>query len=60
MRSDGRGCFAAVTDAGYLHVRQVVSSLHPRNLLDCKGINTVLGDLRTALAGKYTALRYYK
>ena len=37
VRSDGLGCFAAVTEAGCIHTPFVVGSLKPRNLPSSRG-----------------------
>lgn len=60
VRSDGLGCFAAVTDAGCMHVPTVVGALKPRELPDFKWVNTVLGNLKTTLAGAFHSLNYRK
>lgn len=60
VRSDGLHCFAAVTDAGCLHQPRVVGTLKPRDLPDFKCVNTVLGNLKTTLAGAFHALKYRK
>lgn len=58
--SDGLGCFAAVTDAGFIHMPRVVGALKPRDLPEFKWINTVLGNLKTSLAGAFHSLNYRK
>lgn len=58
--SDGLACFAAVTDAGCVHLPTVVGGLKPRDLPEFKWVNTVLGNLKTTLAGCYHALKYRK
>ena len=58
--SDGLGYFAAVTDAGCAHVPVVVGALKPRDLPQFKWVNTVLGNLKTTLAGAFHALKYSK
>ena len=58
--SDGLGCFAAVTDAGCVHTPRVVGALKPRDLPEFKWINTVLGNLKTTLAGAFHALKFRK
>ena len=60
MTSDGLGCFAAVTDAKYVHVPLVVRGLKPRDLPEFKWVNTVLGNLKTTLAGTFHSLKYRK
>ena len=58
--TDGLGCFAAVADARCVHVPVVVGALKPRDLPQFKWINTVLGNLKTTLAGAFHALKYSK
>jgi len=58
--SDGLGCFAAVADAGCVHMPRVVGALKPRDLPEFKWINTVLGNLKTSLAGAFHSLNYRK
>ena len=60
VRSDGLGCFVAVTDAGCIHVPTVVGALKPRDLPDFKWVNTILGNLKTTLAGAFHSLDYRK
>lgn len=60
VRSDGLGCFAAVADAGCVHLPTVVGDLKPRDLPEFKWVNTVLGNLKTTLAGAFHALSYSK
>lgn len=60
VHSDGLGCFAAVTEAGCIHVPTVVGSAKPRDLPNFKWVNTVLGNLKTTLAGAFHALKYRK
>ena len=58
--SDGLSCFAAIVDAGCLHQPIVVGALKPRDLPQFKWVNTVLGNLKTTLAGAFYALNYRK
>ena len=58
--SDGLGCFAAVTAAGCIHYPVVVGARKPRDLPQFHWVNTVLGNLKTTLAGAYHALKYRK
>jgi hypothetical protein len=58
VSSDGLGCFAAVVDAGCMHRPTVVGGLKPRDLPAFKWVNTVLGNLKTTLAGCHHALKY--
>lgn len=58
--SDGLAGFAAVVDAGSTHAPMVVGSLKLRDLPEFKWVNTVLGNLKTTLAGAYHLLKYRK
>ena len=60
VTSDGLACFAAVTDAGCVHSPRVVGALKPRHLPEFKWVNTVLGNLKTTLAGAFKALKFRK
>ena len=60
MTSDGLACFAAVTDAKCVHVPMVMGDLQPRDLPEFKSVNTVLGNLKTTLAGTFHSLKYRK
>ena len=60
VASDGLGCFAAVADAQCIHIPMVVGVLKPRDLPSFKWVNTVLGNLKTTLAGAFHALEYRK
>lgn len=60
VASDGLWCFAAVTEAGCIHMPRVVGALKPRDLPEFKWINTVLGNLKTTLSGAFKALKYSK
>lgn len=59
--SDGLGCFTAVQGTGILHEQHVTgggaaSAKHPSFL----AVNTILGNLKTALAGTYHAFGFVK
>jgi transposase-like protein len=58
--SDGLGCFAAVSTAGCTHQPVVVGDRKPRDLPQFLWVNTVLGNLKTTLAGAYHSLKYRK
>ena len=58
--SDGLGCFAAAADGGCKHVPVVVGTRRPRDLPQFKWVNTVLGNLKTTLAGAFHSLKYSK
>lgn len=60
VMSDGLGCFAAVANAGCLHMPTVVGTRKPRDLPGFKWVNTVLGNLKTTLAGTFHALKFSK
>jgi hypothetical protein len=54
----GLGCFAAVTEAGCVHIPRVGGTLKPKDLPEFKWIKTVLGNLKTTLSGAFHALKY--
>ena len=58
--SDGLGCFAAVSEAGWTHRVEIVGQRKPRELPQFKWVNTVLGNLKTMLSGAYKAFGYGK
>lgn len=60
VRCDGLGCFEAVVDAGCLYRPKVVGERLARDLPEFKWVNTVLGNLKTTLAGCYHARKYSK
>jgi len=60
VTSDGLGCFAAVIDAGCVHMPTVVGDRKPRDLPEFAWVNTVLGNLKTTLAGAHHAFDYGK
>ncbi len=59
--SDGLWCFGAVTAVGATHERVVTGGgAASTKLPQFKAINTLLGNLKTALAGTYHAFRFAK
>jgi hypothetical protein len=60
VTGDGLGCFAAVTEAGCIHMPRVVGALKPRDLPEFRWVNTVLGNLKTIMSGTFKALKYRK
>lgn len=58
--SDGLACFAGVVDAGCEHHPVVVGKRKPRELPDFLWVNTVLGNVKTSLAGAYHAFEFSK
>jgi transposase-like protein len=60
VTSDGLGCFAAVADAGCIHLPMVVGALKPRDLPNFRWVNTVLGNLKTTLAGTFHSMKFHK
>jgi len=58
--SDGLACFSAVTDAGCAHRPTVMAGRKPKDLPEFQWINTVLGNLKTSLAGSYHAFGFRK
>ena len=60
VRSDGLSCFAGVIDAGCAHSYIVVGSRKPRDLPQFNWVNTVLGNLKTAINGGHKAFKFAK
>lgn len=58
--SDGLACFAGVTDAGCTHQPTVVGGRKPKELPLFRWVNTVLGNVKTGLAGAYHAFDFGK
>lgn len=59
--SDGLNCFPAVEEAGAVHLPEVVGSGRCSTGMPCFiWINTLLGNLKTALAGTYHAFNFRK
>jgi transposase-like protein len=58
--SDGLGCFAGVLDAGCGHLPIVVGGRKPRDTPEFAWVNTVLGNLKTTLAGAHHAFKFRK
>lgn len=59
--SDGLGCFGAVTLVGATHERMVTGGDPTSTKVpQLKAINTVLGNLKTALAGTHHAIDFAK
>lgn len=59
--SDGLNCFRAVTKAGCSHQREVVGDKRRSTDMGCfHWINTILGNLKTAIAGTYHAFDFDK
>ena len=58
--SDGLSCFAGVCDADCEHQPVVVGKRKPRELPDFLRVNTVLGNVKTGLAGAYHAFDFGK
>lgn len=60
VSSDGLGCLVAVSSADCIHMPTVVGVLKPRDLPEFKWVNTMLGNLKTTLAGAFHSLKYRK
>lgn len=59
--SDGLWCFQAVEAAGCVHQREVVGKERKSTDMECfSWVNTVLGNLKTAIAGTYHAFGFEK
>jgi len=58
--SDGLSCFAGVIDAGCAHSYIVVGQRKPREVPALQWVNTVLGNLKTAINGAHKAFKFGK
>jgi transposase-like protein len=59
--SDGLACFKAVEDAGCVHQREVVGTTRKSTEMGCfTWVNTILGNLKTAINGTYHAFDFLK
>jgi hypothetical protein len=59
--SDGLNCFTAVTEANCIHQKEVVGKNRKSTDMECfKWINTILGNLKTAVSGSYHAFDFEK
>lgn len=59
--SDGLSCFTAVTEAGCQHEQNVVGKNRKSTNMECfTWVNTILGNLKTAIAGTYHAFDFEK
>lgn len=59
--SDGLRCFQAVEAAGCFHQREIVGKQRKTTSMECfNWINTVLGNLKTAITGTYHAFDFEK
>jgi hypothetical protein len=52
--SDGLACCHAVAEVGCFHQPVVVNGRHPKDLPDCRWINTVISNLKPASAERST------
>jgi transposase-like protein len=60
VRSDGLNCFAGVIDAGCAHSYIVVGARKPREMPQFTWVNTVLGNLKTMIAGAHKSFKFGK
>lgn len=59
--SDGLQCFRSVVEAGCSHQREVVGKARKSTNMDCfTWVNTILGNLKTAINGTYHAFNFEK
>lgn len=59
--SDGLKCFQAVTKAGCIHQREVVGKGRKSTEMECfSWVNTIIGNLKTAISGTYHAFDFDK
>ncbi len=59
--SDGLGCFRSVTNANCQHQQEVVGTGRKSTSMECfTWVNTILGNLKTAISGTYHAFNFEK
>lgn len=58
--SDGLSCFAGVIDAGCAHSYIVVGNRKPRDMPQFHWVNTILGNLKTAISGAHKSFKFRK
>jgi hypothetical protein len=58
--SDGLACFGAITKADCSHHATVMAGRKPKEVLEFRWINTVLGNLKTSLSGCLHSFDYRK
>lgn len=59
--SDGLGCFRSIANAGCDQQREVVGSGRKSTSMECfTWVNTILGNLKTAISGTYHAFNFEK
>jgi transposase-like protein len=59
--SDGLWCFTAVKEAGCTHQREVVGKKRKSTSMECfTWVNTILGNLKTAISGTYHSFDFEK
>ena len=58
--SDGLSCFGAVAEAGCSHHVTVMAGRKPKDVPEFNWINTVLGNVKTSLAGCYHGFEFGK
>lgn len=58
--SDGLGCFRGVAEAGCKHVAEVANGRKPKDLPSFQWLNTIIGNVKTALCGTYHAFNFRK
>jgi transposase-like protein len=59
--TDGLSCFAAVTDAGCVHQKEVVGKKRKSTDMECfTWVNTILGNLKTSMSGTFHAFDFEK
>jgi hypothetical protein len=58
--SDGLGCFGAVAAAGCDHVPVVIGGRKPKDVPLFQWLNTIIGNVKTALSGTHLAFNFKK
>lgn len=58
--SDGLACFRAVAAAGCDHVPEVIGGRKPKDVPLFQWLNTIIGNVKTALSGTHHAFNFKK
>ena len=58
--SDGLACFSAITAANCQHQAIVAGGKKPKDLPEFRWVNTILGNLKTSIAGTYHSFAFGK
>jgi transposase-like protein len=60
IMSDGLGCFRTVTKAGCDHIVEIAAGRKPKDIPLFQWLNTIIGNVKTGIAGTYHAFKFDK